>query len=258
MTTIASDTGRRILVTLNTAGTSRPAIDIASHLAGSLNLLLEGVFIEDEGLLDLSELPFLREISPTTFLEQAVDPQRMRQSLAAQARQLEDIVQRQAAQTGVQCLFRTWRGHATLQSLSSEFDAHIISVSGVQAYRQTVIKKNKNPIANLYLILDEHAGTEKLVTAVHGLTGRLPFTVSVLFGTVAGKDHAARVEEVHQLTARLQPRTCEDIQGLTGLASVLSDADSPMLFIEAVNPLLLDPAFEHLIKSLAATVFIVR
>ena len=58
-----------ILVSLDAASESRPAIETAARLAADAGASLDGLFIEDEELLHLADLPFTRHITLGTGTE---------------------------------------------------------------------------------------------------------------------------------------------------------------------------------------------
>ena len=58
-----TDSGTRIVVGLDTSLIAREALSLAARLAASVDARLKGVFVEDENLLSLADLPFAREVS---------------------------------------------------------------------------------------------------------------------------------------------------------------------------------------------------
>jgi hypothetical protein len=58
-----SDRIERVVVPLDAAAENRTAIDIAARLAAHAKARLDGVFIEDEDLLQLARLPFARDVT---------------------------------------------------------------------------------------------------------------------------------------------------------------------------------------------------
>jgi len=255
---VAGDSEQRVLVALNTTANHQISLSIASCIARCMDLLLEGVFIEDENLLDMSELPFLREISPTTFLQQPIDPLRMRQSLAARSRMLEDSVQAQAAKSGVRYLYRTWRGRASLRSLTTDLNARILCIAGSVTHRQRALKENDNPATTLYVVRENTGNPEKLISIVDEISTLLPCKVKLISGQAAGHDSPGSREEVYQQTSGRLPSTFASFYDMGELFNRISDSVNPVFFIEATNPLIDEPEFARHIKSSGATVFVVR
>ena len=54
---------KRVIVPLDAASETGPAIDTAAHLAARWRVPLHGVFIEDEELISLARLPFARQVT---------------------------------------------------------------------------------------------------------------------------------------------------------------------------------------------------
>jgi hypothetical protein len=249
---------RRIQIMLNNVISSQSALKIATSIAGNMGLLLEGVFVEDEDLLNVSELTFLREISASTLLQQAVDPQRMQQALTAQARQLERFMQEYASRAGVNCVFRVWRGHVTLASLSAELDAEIFSISGSPAYRQSVLARRQHDVVDTYLLVNPDMPSVKIFDVVNRLSGIMTLRTHVLLATEQSSDMAGNNERIRHLASDLSPQQYDNYTTVEDLVAILHRSDNPVLFISADHPLLVDAGFNKLLRSLAVTVFVVR
>jgi hypothetical protein len=258
MNAVKQETAPRIQVMLNSIISNQPALKIATRIADSMNLMLEGVYVEDEDLLNVSELSFLREISASTLLQQSVDPQRMQQALAAQARQLERFMQQYAEQSGVHCSFRVWRGRATLASLSADLDAEIISISGMPAYRYPVLAKRQNAVADIYLLIGPDLPSSKMLDVIKRLSGSMALNMHVLLTAGASPDSMAGHESIRQLASGLTTQQIVEYTSVQDIAAILSRSDNPVLFLSADNPLLVDADFNQMLKSLSGTVFIIR
>ena len=57
---------KRVVVSLDTAAETAPAIDTAARLAARWRVPLHGVFVEDAELIDLAGLPFARQVTLAT------------------------------------------------------------------------------------------------------------------------------------------------------------------------------------------------
>ncbi len=53
---------QRILVALDASSDSRAAVEAAVNLAARFNAELTGIYVEDENLLRLADLPFVQEV----------------------------------------------------------------------------------------------------------------------------------------------------------------------------------------------------
>ncbi|MEZ5540973.1 MAG: hypothetical protein R3F42_02905 [Pseudomonadota bacterium] len=124
---------RRIVVPLSPALCGRTALATAARLAGSLGAELEGVFIEDIDLIQLAGLSFLRELSPWSLAETAMDSRRMERQLRALARQARTLLEQEARKADVPWTFQVWRGRTAADVLIQAFSADILSPGRLSA-----------------------------------------------------------------------------------------------------------------------------
>jgi hypothetical protein len=91
-----NDQDNGVMLTVDACSYSANMLELAVAIAASKHGHLRGLFVEDEGLLQVAELPFSREISFTTGREHPTDLQRMQRSLQALAAQFKSALQRSA------------------------------------------------------------------------------------------------------------------------------------------------------------------
>ena len=121
----------RIVVGLDTSLIARDALSLAARLAASVDARLKGVFVEDENLLSLADLPFAREISFSGEVR-ALDPERMLRAMKAQAESARRTLARIAAEAHVDWSFDVRRGRplASLAASASAEDTLVIRSPG--------------------------------------------------------------------------------------------------------------------------------
>lgn len=107
----AAKAENRIVIGLDTNFTAREALTLAARLAASVDARLKGVFVEDENLLSLCDLPFAREISLSGEVR-AIDAERMLRAMRAQAETARRLLQRIAAEAHVDWSFDVLRGRS--------------------------------------------------------------------------------------------------------------------------------------------------
>jgi len=80
---------RRMIIALSAGGGGDEGLAAAVEIAAAMGLDIEGLFIEDEAVLGLAALPFLREIEARSFASRPLDPARLEREMrhAAAARQ---------------------------------------------------------------------------------------------------------------------------------------------------------------------------
>jgi hypothetical protein len=97
---LAADAGSYSVTTVN----------LAVAMAASTNTLLQGLFIEDEDLLQITGLPCSSEITLTTATERPLSTDQVQRSLQMVARQFEQALQREAQALQVAWRCETVRG----------------------------------------------------------------------------------------------------------------------------------------------------
>lgn len=127
-----ADAQTRIIVGLDTSLAARETLHLAVRLAASVDARLKGVFVEDENLLSLADLPFAREISFSGEVRN-IDPERMLRAIRAQAESARRALVRIASEAQVEWSFDIRRGRP-LSALAENMmrdDTLVIRSSGV-------------------------------------------------------------------------------------------------------------------------------
>ncbi|MES1989789.1 MAG: hypothetical protein V4441_02410 [Pseudomonadota bacterium] len=100
---------RRVIVGIDTDRAAREALALAARMAARVDAGLSGVFVEDENLLSLSALPFVREVSLSGAVAE-IDKAALLRAMQAQAQIAKRILQRVASEANVDWSFRVARG----------------------------------------------------------------------------------------------------------------------------------------------------
>lgn len=121
----------RIVVGLDTSLVTRDALALAARLAASVDARLKGIFVEDENLLSLADLPFAREISFSGEIRE-LDAERMLRAMKAQAESARRMLARIAAEAHIDWSFDVRRGRplAALAEHAVEDDTLVIRSAG--------------------------------------------------------------------------------------------------------------------------------
>lgn len=121
----------RIVVGLDTSIVARDALALAARLAASVDARLKGVFVEDENLIHLADLPFAREISFSGEIRE-LDPERMLRAMKAQAESARRLLARIASEAHIDWSFDVRRGRplAALAEHAMEDDTLVIRSPG--------------------------------------------------------------------------------------------------------------------------------
>jgi len=99
----------RIVIGLDTSPVARETLALAARLASATHTPLRGVFIRDENLLRLAELPFACEVAFSGAVR-SIDPSLMARALKAQSDAARNLLARIAAQAHVEWSFAEERG----------------------------------------------------------------------------------------------------------------------------------------------------
>ena len=101
-----------VLITADVSSYSITSVELALRLAASVDSRLQGLFVEDEDLLQVSGLPCTREITLTTARERPTSADQMQRSLRSVAEQFKQSLEREARALKIAWSFDTVRGRA--------------------------------------------------------------------------------------------------------------------------------------------------
>jgi hypothetical protein len=128
-TTTTTTTHRRLIVELCHGGADARTLRAAAEFARLLGLDLHGLFIEDEALLHLADLPFAREIRLPTHQWHPVEAHRITAELEHAAAEAQRLLRQAATTLGVRNMFEVRRGDPaeTIATISSAGDIIVIA-----------------------------------------------------------------------------------------------------------------------------------
>lgn len=251
---------RRIAVTLDAFEVSTQALEQAVRLAERTGAQLEGIFVEDIDLIQIAELPFLREVRSVSRSEDVINLARMEQELRALARRAERLLSEQAARHNVVWSFRTWRGSIDNDLLAAGIEADVFALTrlGAALTRSRALPARYTAVSVLFSGTD--ASARALETAINLATDPdrelnilLPAEDAIetarlreLAMTQLGKD-AARVHFIHMADG-----------SLADLMEILTDTNSAVLILERDNQLLQMPSLKQSLNSLNCPLLVVR
>ncbi|MEJ2732247.1 MAG: universal stress protein [Anaerolineae bacterium] len=116
----------RILVALDASPHSLAALEAAVDLAARFQAELSGLFVEDENLLRLAELPFVREIGIFTATRRRIDSEQMERQIRVQSRRVRRVFTMTTERAHVQRSFRVARGAVLSEVLSAAAEADVL------------------------------------------------------------------------------------------------------------------------------------
>ncbi|MEN8206984.1 MAG: hypothetical protein ABFS24_13370 [Pseudomonadota bacterium] len=260
---------RRIVVTMGASESSSPVLETAVRLAAILGAELEGVFVEDINLIRLAELPFLREVRPWPFAEEALSSQRMQRELRTMARQAEHMLEQAAAELGVSCSFRVWRGRTEAASLTTAFEADVLSLGRISSRisRQSRImpvphrKAVQYTINSINVLFTDSVQAARALDAACHMAKNLGVQLNILLADnkpdkeQALKKKAGAILDANALHALFIILNDVDIPSLAHTVNASGDS---VLIAEAGHPLLQNESLDQCLEALSCPLLLVR
>jgi nucleotide-binding universal stress UspA family protein len=251
---------RRIAVTLDALDISIVALDQAARLARHMGAQLEGIFVEDIDLLQLAELPFLREVRRSSRSVEAMNPARMEQEFRVLARRAERLLGEQAARHHVTWSFRVWRGSIDSDLLADAMEVDVLALTrlGSVLARSPVARPGCGAIAVLYEGGDSAA---RALDTAASLAAEQQARLNILLPVVQGLDTEVLRQEA-ALHLGEQAGAAQFIQmpddSLPALLEALAGTGSAALILQRDHELLQTPTLRLCLNSLNCPVLVVR
>ena len=251
---------RQIAVTLDAFEVSAQALEQAVLLAKRMGAQLEGIFVEDIDLIQIAELPFLREVRSVSRSEDAISLARMEQELRVLARRAERQLGEQAARHNVVWSFRIWRGSIDNDLLAADIESDVLTLTrlGAALTRSRALPARSTAVSVLFSGTD--ASARALQTAIKLATDPdkelnilLPannMTEAARLQVLAAKQLGMSAERVHFIHMA--------DGSLPDLVEILGDTNSAMLVLERDNSLLHTPSLKHCLGNLNCPLLVVR
>ncbi len=133
MATESTGTGTTTPIVVAISATRRcgETLEMASALAAHIGTDLEVIFVEDENLLRIADLPVAREIDRLSGMTREIDSGRMLQALQGEARRLRHELARLTASSAVRSTVRVVRGQILSEALTASARVEVTFVHGL-------------------------------------------------------------------------------------------------------------------------------
>lgn len=251
---------RRIAITLDAFRVSPEALEQAVRLAERMGAQLEGIFIEDIDLIQLAELPFLREVRSVSRSEVAIDLTRMEQELRALARRAERLLSEQAARHNVAWSFRIWRGSIDSDLLAADIEADVLALTrlGAELMRLPVLRSKTAGVSVVFT--GSEASVRALDTAMNLAADPLKdLNILLPVADDAEEQHLKQLATEH-LGANAPAAHFERMSdgSLADLVDILTDTNSSVLVLERDSKFLQTPTLKQSLNRLDCPILIVR
>lgn len=247
---------RRIAVTLDACQVSSSTLEEAVLLAARMGAQLEGIFVEDIDLIQLAELPFLREVRSVSRSENAINLTRMEQELRVLARRAERLLGEHAARQNVSWSFRIWRGSIDTELLMADTDADVFALIRMG----TTLARPATTKAVSVVFTGTDASMRALETAMSLTTD--PYKELNILLPAENEAEAMRLQELATRQLDEQAANADFILlkdgSLNHVLEVLADSNSAVLIVERDNKLLQVPSLRRSLNNLNCPLLIVR
>lgn len=271
---------KRILIAIDASPHSLAALDASVDLADKLRVELRGLYIEDENLLRLAELPFAREFRFSRTDSQKIDAKQMAEQVRLQSTLAERHFNELATKRNIKHSFHVGRGSIgiELQNEAEETDLLVlgrISRSLLQTSRlgstaktalfagqQSLLLTHTNADLSqpVLLIYDGTESSEKALAmsrVICGENGRYNILINTEDDQQAKdiKKHLDHYFEVNKITGsfrRLHQINLEEIN------HILQMTQSGILVISYPNKQLSHPLIERLLELVNCPVLIFK
>jgi nucleotide-binding universal stress UspA family protein len=117
---------QRVLVAIDASPHSLAALEAAVDLAARFQAELAGLFVEDENLLRLAELPFVHEIGLFSAIRRRIEGEEMRRQIRVQTRRVRRVFTLTTERAHVRRSFRVVRGTVLSEVLSAASEADVL------------------------------------------------------------------------------------------------------------------------------------
>ena len=126
MSDVKSDkAGQTVLLAADVCSYSVPMVNLAVEIAASAGSRLQGIFFEDEELLDLLQSPLCREISLMTAAAMPTGGERIQRMLRSVSRQFENTLEREAQALQIAWSYEYVRGRMQDVGLNAPLEVGI-------------------------------------------------------------------------------------------------------------------------------------
>ena len=207
----------RVLAGFGSIADELPTIDAAMTLAQALEAEIEGCFIEDADLLNLSALPFAKAIRPADRSVQHIERHQMEREFARAASNWQRTLFAKSSRTSVHCSFKIMRGAYTTELAREAAASDLVVVNPAN-----LPHRRPNAISLLWQAIEAAMGTvimpERGCWHAEGpvvvLAAGSAFERSML--TIAGRISGATVGKSVLLTTDVKAGSSIDVSDLAG------------------------------------------
>jgi nucleotide-binding universal stress UspA family protein len=270
---------RRILLALEPGSAAPETIEAAAELAERLRVELSTLFVEDENLLRLGGLPFVRQMSLTTGRWSALDADAMVGEMRDAALRIERALSAAASRRNVAHSFRVVRGHLArvIEDAAATADLLIVEGASRPLTRHMGLAAAGRSLARQALgsVLLIHAGLGGARNPIAIYDGGVPSARTLSVARALARRGGGRLTvaipdgpDVDSLEAKARAALGPDGQGATytripgntpeTLCAVSRTTPESLLVLASDNPALTERTADTLMDRISCPLLIVR
>ncbi|MEQ8652076.1 MAG: hypothetical protein RIC87_06395 [Kiloniellales bacterium] len=270
---------RRILIALDSSRVSEDALSLAADIAAATASELAGVFVEDQDLLHLAELPFSREVQRAGAASRNLQRDRLLQDLRAQAALAKAALVRQADLRRITWSFHIAQGRSEEAILTAAGGGDIIAMTRqfgplgqaakVSPQIRRIVARAPAPLlvfsrtvpirpGPTLLPFDASEAAERMLPLAAELTRLGGGSLEVLLlnaAAASSSQHHARLAELVGTQAAKGMRVWSPRDRATALRR-LCEADRGLLLLPADSPSLTAAHIEQILESAQAPILL--
>lgn len=277
MATDSNTTGMTTPIVVAISATRRcgETLEMASALAADIGTHLEVVFVEDETLLHIADLPVTREIDRLSATMREIDSGRMLQALQGEVRRLRRELARLGRTSAVRSSVRVVRGQFLSEALNASARVEVTFVHGLSHTRLGEPSPSRTASSRIgsvtargapatsarkpvWTIFEGGTASVRALQVAAKLTRALECRLNVLLPRHGSGENALLEREARTIAGQVEPRFFE----LPGERALLEgripvSGESSLLVLAKRSPELGDTALRACFESLPVPLVLV-
>lgn len=158
---------QRILVAFDNSRLSGITLETAAELAADLQAELHGLFVEDENLIRLADMPFACEIGSTSASSRPLNREVIERTFRAKAEEAKRALIENAQRVQVQWAFQVCRGQLLQMTFAAADEADVTIVEPQSTLLERQHYSNRRAERNLSSVSDDSSSHRKSEPATH-------------------------------------------------------------------------------------------
>lgn len=253
--------GKRIVVALDTSPPGLAALEAAAKLAARLEAELHGLFVEDDNLLRLADLPFAHEIDFASGAPRPLDRSTVETTLRATADRVRQAVAKTAHRESVRWSFQVTRGRVTQTTLAATAEVDAV----IMGRESSPLKRLADPTQRghqqaIMAIYDGSTSGERVLETAAQLATIHSDPVAVV-ATATGDRSEALLQSIDQWGTQHglhAMATKESLPDAHALAKLVDRAHAKLVLLNRDHQLLDEETIETLVNELDCPIGLVR